>query len=566
MNYTRQPAKEVQLPARLPLVGLPNQRLADPATDSRLINGYIELGDDGVIRTVKRPGLALTYDVGIAYGAGLHTAFDSVFAIFYVPIEGGFTGKLYRDGVFVTNLDTYPASTTIPPTRYYSMEFVPHLNDGVLFFHNGYVAYTVDGSLALRQVFLQGTTIGPLTCGITDTSAIVTAVSTSGLTVYATVAGTGIPAATFIESIDSPTQFTMSAPATATNAAAALSFVRSGPGDVGTGAKRLADGVVDLNKSTYLLTLRAVVQGSDLDTPYAWNPLNRIIAYANQDNAIAISKQLSYIIVFKSESIEFFRDAGLSPGSPLERLEGLRMDVGCNAGRTVQTVDGVVLWVSSTKSGLRSVWMLDGMKPREIATPAVRRLLETIEPTQSLSFSSNGHSFYIISAPASGVTFVYDLTAQHWGFWKGNATADFPYVAAASGPDAATGERKTYLQHRDNGQVVELTPLASEDFGLPTTMEIFPPQYDAGMRVSKYLNRMYAICDQTSGPSMLEVRINDSDQASAAWSDWRPFDLTHPRPAIWQCGSFTKRWFHFRHVGGSIRVIAVELDLIPGTL
>ena len=52
-NYTREPAKEVQLPVRLPLVGLQNQRAVDPTLDSRLINGYIEVGADQILTTLS---------------------------------------------------------------------------------------------------------------------------------------------------------------------------------------------------------------------------------------------------------------------------------------------------------------------------------------------------------------------------------------------------------------------------------------------------------------------------------------------------------------------------------
>lgn len=560
MNYTRQPPKEVQLPARLPLVGVVNQRMYDPSTDSRLINGYVEVGEDEVLRVVKRPGLLTSYSVveegGDYYGAGMYGRI----AIFYVPVEGGYQGRLYSNGTFVANVGSYSAPTTSPPDRYFSFEFVPYRDGGVIFFHNKFIAYTIDDLNAIVQVPFLGSSLSGISCSITSGSAVVNTASTALLTVYSVTTGTGIPADTFIESIDSPTQFTLSAPATTTNASASLSFALGGPGYIGPKASKLVDGVVDLNKSTYLFTAIAQVQGSDLDTPYAWNPLNSLFAYANQDEPVAITKQLSYIIALKHESVEFFRDAGLSPGSPLERLEGMRMDVGCFAGRTVQTIDGTVLWASTTESGLKSVWALENLKPREVATPAVRRMLESMSPEFAISFSIIGHCFYALTDSVKGITLVYDLTTNYWSYWKGFAEPDFSYVGCTY------HNGKTLLQHRKNGSVVELLPASGVDNGAPVTMDIYPPQYDAGMRVVKYLNRMYAICDRGLSTDSFQVRINDNDQAAGEWSPWRTFDLTHPRPAIWQCGSFTKRWFHFRHTGGAVRLTAIELDLLPGTL
>jgi hypothetical protein len=557
-DYTNAAPKEVQLPARLPLIGIPNQRAASPADDSRLINGYVEMGEDNELRVVKRPGLTLRHTLS-GYGVGM---LGNV-SIFYAPVEGGYSGKFYFDNSLIGTIAAY-ADVSVPPSRWFTLHPVAFgIGDSVTFFHNKYAAFTYNGAV-IKSVPMSGDALS-LTCGITNTFATVTTADTSGLTVYSSVTGTGISPGTFVESIDSATGFTMSAPATATNATAALTFSLAGPGTQPADVV-LTGGVADLNGSTYVFTTASQVQGSDAFTPYAWNPLNFIFAYASQDNAMAITKQLSYIIAFKSESIEFFRDAGLSPGSPLERLEGMRLDVGCWEARTVQSIDGTVLWASYTESGLKSVWTLQGLKAQEIATPAVRRVLEGMEPTYAVSISIVGHSFYILTDPVAGISLVYDLASKFWSYWSALGETYFPFVAVSVVPSPSRPGIDTLLQHEDNGKIYVFDEAAFTDDGTPITMEVFPPQYDAGMRVVKYLNRMYVIADQRSAGT-LEVRINDNDQASGEWSAWRPFDLTHPRPAIYNCGTFSKRWFHFRHSSATqCRLQAVELDLMPGTI
>lgn len=537
-------------------MGALNQRLYSPETDSRLINGYVELGEDEQLRVVKRPGLSLKYNLD-GFGSGM---IDDL-SFFYVPVEGGYTGKLHVDGGAATDFASYSSGASTPD-RFFSAEVVPDgLTQDLYFIHNGYQAFLYDLVDGLTSVPRLAQPFGPLVCSITNGSPNVTTATTVGLTEYAVVTGTGVPANTFIESISSPTAFVLSAPATVTNATASLSFAQGGPGFTPYSTGRyLAAGVTSLNGSTYLFTTRNQVQGSDLFEPTAWNPLNSIFAYANQDNAVAITKQLSYLIAMKGESVEFFRDAGLSPGSPLERLEGMRMDVGLWNGRTVQVIDGQVIWCSTTESGLKSVWLLNALKPSEVASPAVRRLLENMNPTYAISFSAAGHSFYVLTDPVAGISLVYDLSTKYWSYWNALGQTYFPFVAATY---SSNGEVR--LQHESNGNIYVLDPALGTDAGANFTMEIFPPQYDAGMRVTKYLNRMYVIADQES-TGTLEVRVNDYDQDPTKWSPWRPFDLTHPRPAIWQCGSFTKRWFHFRHTAGRCRLTAVELDLLPGSL
>ena len=566
-NYTREQPKEVSLPVRLPLIGIPNQRGSSPNEDSRLINGYVEMGQDDVLRVVKRPGLTLTRTLS-GYGGGIY----GDYSVLVQAVEGGYAARLYDGSTLLGGLAGIAGSTLLG-YRPFSFQLVSTGAESTdLFLHNNLNAWTYNETDGLRYLPFEGATVGPLSCATTNTSPVVTTASTSALTAYSAVTGAGIPASTFIESVDSATQFTMSAAAAATSAAVDLSFVLGGPpkrdGVTGTATTdgglhsipQLAHGVVDLNKATYLFTYRTLIAGSDIDDPRAWNPLNSIYAYAEQDSAIAIAKQLSYIVAFKSQSTEFFRDVGASPGSPLERLEGLRLSVGCLNGATVADIDGTLLWCSQTESGLKSVWRLRDTKADEIASPAVRRALEALTPTYAISFSVAGHTFYVMTDSEAGVSLVYDLTSQLWSYWNALGETYFPFISATNQGSI------TYLQHESNGKIYTLDPDALDDDGTDITMDIYPPQFDANMRVSKFVARMYVIADQTAD-SILQVRSSESDQADGSWSNWREFDLSKGKPDLYDCGSFTKRFYHFRHSGATrCRLTAVEMDLLPGTL
>jgi len=324
--------------------------------------------------------------------------------------------------------------------------------------------------------------------------------------------------------------------------------------------KQLAGGAEDLNTATYLATTLSGLVGSDPLDPRAWDPLNLIYAYADVGEGMYLAKNLSYLVLFKSTTIEFFRDVGVSPGSPLERLEGLRLAIGLYATRTVQQIDGSLLWCSNTESGLKSAYMMVNTKVEEIATPAIRRIFETSPPSYAISFSVCGHSFYVLTSPTAGYSLVYDITSKLWSYWNALGETYFPFVGAVP----VTGG--VALQHESNGNLYLMGISETQDADGPITMDIYTPLFDANMRVSKYLERMYVVADQqTTGT--LKVRVNDDDQRTGEWTDYREFDLTHGRPALYDCGSFTKRNFHFRHDSvGPCRLVAVELDLLPGTL
>lgn len=275
---------------------------------------------------------------------------------------------------------------------------------------------------------------------------------------------------------------------------------------------------------------------------------------------MAFARQLTNVIAFKSTSTEFFRDAANTPGSPLERVDGNHLDVGCYAGRTVQSIDGVLLWVSSTESGQRSVYTLERLRATEIATPAIKRALEGLDPQYAISFALAGHAFYILTDPTAGVSLAYDLTAKLWYYWDALGETYFPFVAAAY----ADGE--TRLQHEDNGKIYVFDGTAVDDDGTPIVMDIYPPQFDGNTRLTKHIPRMHIVADQEPGSTLL-VRTNDDDQKVGGWTNWREFDLSQQRPTITNCGSFSRRFHHFRHQSRTpCRLTAVELELLIGTL
>ena len=557
-DYTRDQPKELTLPPRLPLIGIPNQRGASAARDSRLVNGYVEFGQDEVLRIVKRPGLTVKYTLD-GYGAGLF----GNYSVFYSQSSESFiTGTLYYDSSSIVAVDSY--SVIRPSNRFFSFVTAPTgLDTEVLFFHNTFEAFTWDGG-NLEVIPFADQAVGPLNCAITNGSTAVTTASTADLTQYSSVSGTGITAGTYIQSIDSSTAFTLSAAATATNAGAALNFVTAGPpykdGSSFSSIKQFVHGVAVLNKAVYLFSTQSKVAGADPDAPLAWQPLNFLFAYVEQDAPVAFTRQLTHVVALKSTSTEFFRDAGNSPGSPLERVEGQHLDVGCYNGRTVQSIDGVLLWVSNTESGLRSVYSMERLRATEIATPAVRRALESLAPTYAISFSLSGHSFYVVTDPTAGVSLVYDLSSKLWYYWNALGSTYFPFTAATY------VEGETRLQHESNGKIYVFDLDAVDDAGSAIVMDIFPPQFDANTRLSKTISRMHLVADQQPGSTLL-VRTNDADQATGEWTNWRTFDLSQERPTLSNCGSFSRRFYHFRHQARTpCRLTAVELELLVGTL
>jgi len=75
---------------------------------------------------------------------------------------------------------------------------------------------------------------------------------------------------------------------------------------------------------------------------------------------------------------------------------------------------------------------------------------------------------------------------------------------------------------------------------------------------------MFFHADQTPGNEFL---IRSSDDDYQHWTNFRRVKLANKRPMLTNCGSFTKRAHHLRHLMNlplRIRIVDLQLDL--GTL
>ena len=525
---------------RLPLLGLPNNRAETPDKDSRIINAYVDKGDDGELYICKRPGLDESYSIGGA-GRGCYMWKGDVYSVF--------GGNLYKGVTLIGAVDATNGKYTFSST----LGSIPKL-----FLNNGVAQYYYSTATGLVKILNSGGAAVVTSGNTTNGSPVITAIpSTAVLSLYSGITGAGIPANSTIVSIDSGTQITISANATATAAAVALTVTLAGP------PTPLVKGSAFLDGTTYVADALAKVYGSDINDPSSWNPLNFILAYIEPDGAVFVDKQLVYVIVFKEWTIEVFNDAGNAAGSPLGRVQGAKVGQGCRTAELVQEIDDALFWVAQTRSGATSIWMMAGLKAEPISSPAIDRLLQDADFSNvaSFSFKLAGHKFYVITLRLSNLSIVFDATMRQWSFWT-DANGDyFPFVDATY-----TSDQQVLLQHESDGKMYEVSLNHLTDDGDLITVDIYPPEYDAGSRRKKTLRRMDIIGDQTPG-SYLALRVNDSNYEPLKWTNFRIFDLSVKKPHIENCGTFRKRAFHFRHARPTrFRVRAVELDVMLGVL
>lgn len=319
-----------------------------------------------------------------------------------------------------------------------------------------------------------------------------------------------------------------------------------------------------INGTNYVMTASAVIQGCDINNPQAWNPLNSILAYIEPDQGVALAKQLVYTIALKQESTEVFYDAQNTSGSPLGRVEGAKQNWGCLSADSVQDMGGQLFWLGSQRNGAPEVVMLDNLKLTVVSTKPVERLLEQATLTNIFSWTVKleGHRFYVLTLKDENLTLAYDLDEQRWAQWTDANGNYLPIVAACNNP--ALGH---IVQHESNGRLYLFGMQYPTDAGDVITVDLVTPNFDGGTRRIKQQNMLEIISDQRVGAQMM-VRVNDEDYNPSAWSNWRSLDLSQPRAADTEWGSYYRRVHHFRYKSPvrMPRIRAVELQLDIGTL
>jgi hypothetical protein len=333
-------------------------------------------------------------------------------------------------------------------------------------------------------------------------------------------------------------------------------------------------GFVYLDGTLYVMSTAGAIFGSlNLNDPFHWDPLNVIFAQAEPDIPVMLAKQLTYIVAIKSTSTQFFYDAGNPTGSPLAPVPGALVNYGCISADTVQSIDDLLLWVTSNIDATPQVLLLKNLAPTIISTPAIERLLEAGNANDqyiSFSFKLAGHKFYGFSNIQANLTLVYDIGQNLWYEWTDADGNYYPVMAVqVSTPFSVTPQvnpASLVVQLRTTGQTYIMQP----DYQLPTdngivfAVDIITPNFDGGTDRRKTMNAMWINADQTKG-SYLKVRYSDNDYKS--WTNWREFNLGINKPMLTQFGTFTKRAHHFRHECNTpFRAVSVGMQLDIGTL
>lgn len=111
---------------------------------------------------------------------------------------------------------------------------------------------------------------------------------------------------------------------------------------------------------------------SDLNSLSLWTSTSKIAVQATPDSLVGTAKLGQYVLALGTRSIELFYNAGLSSGSPLQRVQGGVMNYGVLHQKACIEVDDQVLFVGQSSEGVGVYLLSEGSKqPRKVSSALI---------------------------------------------------------------------------------------------------------------------------------------------------------------------------------------------------
>lgn len=289
-----------------------------------------------------------------------------------------------------------------------------------------------------------------------------------------------------------------------------------------------------------------------------WPAIQYIGSYMEPDRPIGLIRHLFSILTPKEFNTEAFYNSGAA--SILGPVAGVKITSGCVDRRTIADLGGDCAWVARTREGGVSVILVSGMKHQPISTPPIERILQSADfsgDVYSWAAKVDGHRFYGVTIASSNITLVYDISVGIWYNWTTPDGAYLPYAYATI--DATN---KVRFFHASSGEQFHLLTSEFGDDGIPFTVDIYTPNFDAGTRRYKTLSKLSVFADQVNGA---ELELSWSDDDYQTWTEPQPVDLSTDDPFWADLGSFKKRAFRLSHTAlAPLRLRALEAYVDAG--
>lgn len=303
------------------------------------------------------------------------------------------------------------------------------------------------------------------------------------------------------------------------------------------------------------------VWSSDLNTVTGWTSTAFDTANSYADKGVALIRHQNLLMMFGTESIQFYKNAKLSP-FPFAPVPGMTVKIGAISADAITSISDTQFWAGSAPEGGISVFMYDTGISR-ISTPEIDSILILAGATNitltSLRFY--GRSFVIVRAAAQ--TLVYCVEEKMWHEWTSTTPLWYKCVGISLG---GTMANYAITNKNTSGKVYVMNPaaLVFTDDGTTYTARVQRPKLDFGSVKRKFWDNVDVVGDVEDSASDLTISASDDDYDT--YTVLGTVDLSTQRPRLTRLGSARRRAWVLTHSANTpMRLEALELTVRQGT-
>ena len=258
--------------------------------------------------------------------------------------------------------------------------------------------------------------------------------------------------------------------------------------------------------------------------------------------------------------MEFFYDAGTSPGSPFLPYQNAVIQFGAAAEDSLVQMDNTLIWMGTSRQKGFQVISLSGQTPQIISNQYIERILNNCNPDYAYAFSikTSGHSLYVLTLRDLGYTLVYDFAQNGWTYWS---TTENNVEGYFRGQFYTKFNDMDLLQHDSNGTVYEFSPNTYEDYGNPIAVLCRTPLVDGGNNLRKFWSQAQIVGDKVDSFALLRYTSDDYQTFSA----WQNVNLNTSKSQVNRLGQGRRRAFDVLHSDNcALRLEYIEVEVEQG--
>ncbi len=278
------------------------------------------------------------------------------------------------------------------------------------------------------------------------------------------------------------------------------------------------------------------------------DPLQFAAAESNPDALVRVIVNNRDVLLFGKKTIEPWQDVGTFP-FPFQRVTGALIQKGCLAPLSPALLNTSVFWLGDD----HIVYKMDGYNPvrvSDFSQEDIIREAPIASDAIGMTYSQNGHNFYVLTLPTAGYTLVYDETVGRWHERRSGTSLD-PVVWNVT--CIMTGWDTVYVGTL-GGAVPELDLSTFDELGEPIrSVAITPPFYANGLRSA--INTVELECQlgvgiETGQGSDPTVMVRISRNGTKSWENIRIASIgrtgdTIDRAIVRRFGQFRQASFEF---------------------